>query len=69
MSAEMSARYASVQELAADVGQYLDGMPVSAYRENLLERSARLVSRNRVAVVLVLAYLFMRLLFILFSQH
>jgi eukaryotic-like serine/threonine-protein kinase len=69
MSAEMSARYASVQELAADVGQYLDGMPVSAYRENIFERTARLVSRNRVAVVLVLAYLFMRLLFILFSRH
>ena len=69
MSAEMSARYASVQELAADVNQYLDGMPVSAYRENIFERSSRLVSRNRVAVVLVLAYLFMRLLFILFSRH
>ncbi|MFL6389023.1 MAG: serine/threonine-protein kinase [Terriglobales bacterium] len=69
MSAAMSARYASVQELAADVGQYLDGMPVSAYRENIFERTARLVSRNRVAVVLVLAYLFMRLLFILFSRH
>ena len=69
MSPEMSARYASVQELAADVGRYLDGMPVSAYRENIFERTARLVSRNRVAVVLVLAYLFMRLLFILFSRH
>ena len=68
-SAEMSARYASVQDLAADVGRYLDGMPVSAYRENIFERTARLVSRNRVAVVLVLAYLFMRLLFILFSRH
>jgi serine/threonine protein kinase len=66
---EMSARYASVQELATDVGKYLDGMPVSAYRENILERAARLVDHNRVAVVLVLAYLLMRLLFILFSRH
>jgi hypothetical protein len=65
---EMSARYPSVQELAADVGSYLDGMPVSAYRENILEHGARLVERNRVAVVLVLAYLLMRLLFILFSR-
>jgi hypothetical protein len=65
----MSARYPSVQDLAADVGRYLDGMPVSAYRENIFERMARLVSRNRVAVVLVLAYLFMRLLFILFSRR
>ena len=69
MAHEMSARYASVQELAADVGKYLDGLPVSAYRENILERAARLVDRNRVAVVLVLAYLLMRLLFILFSRH
>ena len=69
MAREMSARYPSVQELAADVGRYLDGLPVSAYRENILERTARLVERNRVAVVLVLAYLLMRLLFILFSQH
>lgn len=65
---EMAARYPSVQELAADVGSYLDGMPVSAYRENILEHGARLVERNRVAVVLVLAYLLMRLLFILFSR-
>src|SRR5260221_8382034 len=69
MAPEMSARYASVQKLATDVGKYLDDMPVSAYRENIFERTARLVSRNRVAVVLVLAYLFMRLLFIIFSQH
>jgi serine/threonine protein kinase len=69
MAPEMSARYSSVQELAADVGRYLDGLPVTAYRENIFERTARLVSRNRVAVVLVLAYLFMRLLFILFSRR
>jgi len=69
MAQEMSARYASVQDLAADVGKYLDGLPVSAYRENILERATRLVDRNRVAVVLVLAYLLMRLLFILFSRH
>jgi len=69
MSAEIAARYASVEKMSADVGRYLDGMPVSAYRENLVERTVRLVSRNRVAVVLILAYLFMRLLFILFSRH
>jgi serine/threonine protein kinase len=68
-SAEMSARYPSVQDLAADVGRYVDGLPVSAYRESIFERMARLVSRNRVAVVLILAYLFMRLLFILFSRR
>jgi eukaryotic-like serine/threonine-protein kinase len=67
MAAEMSARYASVQELAGDIGKYLDDMPISAYRENILERTVRLVNRNRVAAVLILAYLLMRTLFILFS--
>jgi eukaryotic-like serine/threonine-protein kinase len=66
---EIIDRFASVQELAADIGKYLDGLPVSAYRENIFERAARLVDRNRVAVVLVLAYLLMRLLFILFSRR
>jgi serine/threonine protein kinase len=69
MALGMSARYSSVQELAVDVSRYLDDMPVSAYRENMFERTVRLVNRNRVAVVLVLAYLFMRLLFILFSRR
>ena len=69
MAAEMSARYSSVQELAADIGKYLDDLPVSAYPENIFERTVRLVNRNRVAVVLVLAYLLMRLLFILFSRR
>jgi len=69
MAQDMAARYSSVQELAADVGRYVEGMPVTAYRENIFERTARLVDRNRVAVVLILAYLFMRLLFILFSRH
>jgi serine/threonine protein kinase len=69
MAAEMAGRYASVQELAADVGKYLDGMPVSAYRENVLERTVRLVNRNRIAVVLILAYLLMRVVFILFSRR
>jgi serine/threonine protein kinase len=69
MAHEMCTRYASVQDLAADVGKYLDGLPVSAYQENILERAGRLLDRNRVAVVLVLAYLLMRLLFILFSRR
>jgi eukaryotic-like serine/threonine-protein kinase len=66
---EMSERYSSVQEMAADIGRYLDDQPIAAYRESLLERAARLIKRNQVAVVLVLAYLLMRMLFILFSRR
>ena len=68
-SARMPERYSSMQELAADIGRYIDDLPVNAYRENVFERAVRLLKRNRVAVVLVLAYLLMRMLFILFSRR
>ena len=68
-ASELPERYSSVQEMAADIGRYLEDQPVTAYRENLLERAARLIKRNQVAVVLVAAYLLMRMLFILFSRH
>ena len=68
-AAEMPERYGSVQEMAADLGKYLEGLPVSAYRENLLERAARLIKRHQVAVVLVLAYLIMRMLFLFISRR
>jgi serine/threonine protein kinase len=69
MAPEISARYASVPELASDIGHYLEDTPVSVYRETLVERTARLLSRHQTAVVLIAAYLLMRLLFILFSRH
>ena len=53
-------RYANAGELADDVLNYLDGAPVSAYRENPVEIAGRWISRNRALVVLVAAYLVMR---------
>jgi serine/threonine protein kinase len=64
MAEEPQARYASAQALAYDVEGYLDGLPVSAYAEGIFERAVRVASRNRVAVVLVLAYLAMRIILI-----
>ena len=62
MSAEMAGRYSSVSDLRADVEHYLDGIPVSAYPESWVSRSWRWVVRNRVWILLVLAYLVMRAL-------
>ena len=59
-------RYQSVGELTADVARFLDGAPVAAYRENLLERVARLAARHRTAIGLIAAYLLMRLVLLLF---
>lgn len=62
---EPEARYQTATELAADVTNYLDALPVSAHRERLVERARRLASRHRTAILLVLAYLLMRVALLL----
>jgi serine/threonine protein kinase len=59
------ARYPSAEALAADVTRFLDAEPVSAHRETWVERGARLYHRYQTAILLVLAYLAMRLAFLL----
>ena len=54
-------RYVSVDALADDVRAWLDGSVVSAYREPPWERVARLYRRNSALVLLLLAYLVVRL--------
>jgi hypothetical protein len=46
--------------MAADVGRFLDGVPVQAHRETLLEATARLAKKYQVLLILVAAYLVMR---------
>jgi serine/threonine protein kinase len=69
MAQERSQRYASAAELSADVGRLLDVEPVKAYRENAYEKTSRWVSKNRFLVLLVLAYLLMRIFFIFSSRR
>jgi serine/threonine protein kinase len=69
MAADPNARYQSAREMTADITHYLNGEPVSAYPEGLLERSGRVFARHRTAVVLVAVYLIMRVLFILFGRR
>jgi serine/threonine-protein kinase len=67
MAADPSARYRSVSDLSADLSRFLEQSPVSAYQENIFDRVKRLTSRHGTAIVLVLAYLLMRTLFIIFA--
>lgn len=64
-----NARYANVPALAADLSFYLDGLPVSAYSENLLERFARFYKRHQIAILLITAYLIMRVLVLLLFRR
>ncbi len=58
-------RYATVQALGADVGRFLAREPVAAYPEGLLERGWRVVNKYRTPILLVLAYLLMRVILLL----
>jgi serine/threonine protein kinase len=69
MATDPDARYQSAGEMTADIARYLGGAPVLAHREGFLERSDRIFARHRTAIVLVAAYLLMRLLFILFARR
>jgi serine/threonine protein kinase len=55
-------RYPSVGALADDVARYRAGHAVTAYRETLLERGRRLASTYRAFILLVAAYLAMRVI-------
>ena len=62
-------RYGSVEELASDVAHYQDGLPVSAYPEGPLARLWRWSVKNRAWILLIVAYLVMRALFILWRAR
>jgi serine/threonine protein kinase len=67
-TADPEQRYPDVAALNDDVARYLAGLPVEAYRESLLERAARVLQPYRAAILLVLAYLLMRVLLLAFFR-
>jgi serine/threonine protein kinase len=67
-AADRAQRYEYVAALAADVANYLDALPVTAHREGLLERARRVTVRHRTAVLLVLAYLVVRVALLIFAR-
>lgn len=68
MARDRAHRYAGAADLSADIGHLLDAEPVSAYRENLIEKVRRWAGKNRFLVLLVLAYLLMRIFFVFTSR-
>ena len=68
MAARPEARYASAEDLAAEIARYLDGASVLAYRESPGERAARVFARYRTPILLIAAYLVMRSLLLLYGR-
>jgi eukaryotic-like serine/threonine-protein kinase len=65
MNVDPAQRYANAGGMSDDVLRFLDGEPVSAYRENVVEIAARWLGRHRALVAMLLAYLVMRALVLL----
>jgi serine/threonine-protein kinase len=65
MATDPAQRYASVEALAADVARFRAALPVTAYREGIAGRIARLGRKYAVPIALVLAYLVMRVALLL----
>jgi serine/threonine protein kinase len=66
-AAAPAGRYASASELAVDVERFLAGLPVEAYPEGPVERVRRLAAKYRVPLLLVAAYLLMRVVLALLA--
>jgi len=62
-------RYPNVSELAFDVSRYLDGLAVAAHRESIFEKLGRFYRRYRFFILLIAAYLLMRVLILLFVHR
>jgi serine/threonine protein kinase len=62
-------RYPNVQELALDVSRYLDGLAVGAHRESIFEKTARFYRRYRFFILLIVAYLVMRIILLTVSRR
>jgi serine/threonine-protein kinase len=62
-------RYPTVAAAAADVANYLEALPVAAHAEGILERLRRVAVRHRTAILLVLAYLAMRVALLLWARR
>jgi serine/threonine protein kinase len=63
------ARYPSVAGLARDVTCFLDGLPVSAYRDTAADHVLRFARRNRVLLLLVGTWLVVKFALIFFLQR
>jgi len=65
-ASDPGARYQTADAFAADLSHFLDAQPVGAHRESVLERTMRFARTYRVAILLVLGYLVMRMALLLY---
>jgi serine/threonine protein kinase len=68
LALEPERRYPGAAELAADVSRFLEGERVLAFPESLLGRARRFASRHRTLLLVLLAYVVMRVVLLLVAR-
>jgi serine/threonine protein kinase len=68
MAADPAGRFPDARALSEDVGLFLNGQAVAAYRENPAEKAVRWLSKHSFIVWLILAYLLMRAALLIFTS-
>jgi serine/threonine protein kinase len=66
---DREARYQSALDLSADITRFLDGRPVTAYRESAAERAIRWITHNTTLVALLVTYVLVRALIFLLVRR
>ncbi len=61
MHRDAGQRYADAGALTMDIERYLSNLPVTAYKENIIEKAFRLIARYRFVAFLLLAYVLVRI--------
>lgn len=69
MAESAADRYPGAEQLATDIAHFSDQQPISAYRENVVERALRWIDRNRFVVYLIVTYLILRFLVLLLMNR
>jgi serine/threonine protein kinase len=67
LATDPNLRYQTVSQLAEDIGRFLVQTRVLAYPEGPLDITVRLIGKYRAAILLILAYLAMRLILLFFA--
>ncbi len=62
MAREPAERYQSANQIAEEISRFLDKEPVLAHRENIFQRADRFFSRHRFIVLLIGAYITVRII-------
>lgn len=63
-----SQRYPDIMSLHGEIGRFLDGFAVQAYRESSLERATRYYRKNQPLLVLLLIYVVVRFVLFFWSR-